>query len=145
MKKGVTRARRRGGFVLMEVMIALTVFSMVGVSYMVALNDIAEILREMRRDAKMGRILHSELMKYATLPEIEELEESYPLEEKNELEIQVVIRPLEDVVEEQRMTTEKGRVMQQMYHVQVIGTWYEDLRWHERIAETWRYARLYQQ
>ena len=145
MKKGVARARRRGGFVLMEVMIALTVFSMVGVSYMVALNDIAEILREMRRDAKMGRILHSELMKYAALPEIEELEESYPLEEKNELEIQVVIRPLEDVVEEQRMTTEKGRLMQQMYHVQVIGTWYEDLMWHERIAETWRYARLYQQ
>ena len=145
MKKGVTRARRRGGFVLMEVMIALTVFSMVGVSYMVALNDIAEILREMRRDAKMGRILHSELMKYATLPEIEELEESYDLEEKPELKIQIVIRPLEDVVEEQRMTTEKGRVMQQMYHVQVIGTWREDRKEYERTAETWRYARLYQQ
>ena len=145
MKKGLTRARRRGGFVMMEVMIALTVFSMVGVSYMVALNDIAEILREMRRDAKMGRILNSELMKYASLPEIEEMDESYPLEEKTELEIQVIIRPLEEVVEEQRMTTEKGRVMQQMYHVQVIGTWWEDRKWHERTAETWRYARLYQQ
>ena len=130
---------------MMEVIIALTVFSMVGVSYMVALNDIAEILREMRRDAKMGRILQSELMKFASLPEIEEMDESYPLEEKNELEIQIIIQPLEDVVEEQRMTTEKGRVMQQMYHVQVIGTWYEDLMWHERTAETWRYARLYQQ
>ena len=52
---------------------------------------------------------------------------------------------VEDVVEEQRITTEKGRVMQQMFHVQVIGTWYEDLTWHERTAETWRYARLYQQ
>ena len=124
---------------------ALTVFAIVGVAYMSALNEIAEILREMRRDAKMGRILQSELMKYATLPEIGEMEESYPLEEKNELEIQVIIRPLEDVVEEQRMTTEKGRVMQQMFHVQVIGTWREDLRGHERTAETWRYARLYQQ
>jgi len=85
MKKGDFRARKRKGFILMEVMIALTVFSMVGVSYMVALNDIAEILREMRRDAKMGRILQSELMKYATLPEIEEMEESYPLEEKTDL------------------------------------------------------------
>jgi hypothetical protein len=84
-------------------------------------------------------------MKYATLPDIEEMEESYPLEEKSELEIQVIIKPLEDVVEEQRITTEKGRVMQQMFHVQVIGTWYEDLTWHERTAETWRYARLYQQ
>ena len=77
MKKGNFRARKRKGFILMEVMIALTVFSMVGVSYMVALNEIAEILREMRRDSKMGRILQSELMKYATLPDIEEMEESW--------------------------------------------------------------------
>ena len=111
---------------------ALTVFAVVGVSYMSALNEIAEILREMREDAKMGRILQSELMKYATLPEIEEMEESYPLEEKSELEIRVIIQPLEEVVEEQRITTEKGRVMQQMFHVQVIGTWYEDLEEHER-------------
>ena len=110
---------------------ALTVFAVVGVSYMSALNEIAEILREMREDAKMGRILQSELMKYATLPEIEEMEESYPLEEKSELEIRVIIQPLEEVVEEQRITTEKGRVMQQMFHVQVIGTWYEDLEEHE--------------
>ena len=144
MRKG-RRVGRRGGFVLMEVMIALTVFSMVGVSYMVALNDIADILREMRSDAKMGRILHSELMKYASLPEIQELEEVIELEEKNDLQIQVIIRPLEDVVEEQRMTTEKGRVMQQMFHLQVIGTWYENREYQERTAETWRYARLYQQ
>ena len=124
---------------------ALTVFAVVGVSYMSALNEIAEILREMREDAKLGRILQSELMKYATLPEIEEMEESYPLEEKSELEIRVIIQPLEEVVEEQRITTEKGRVMQQMFHVQVIGTWYEDLEEHERTAQTWRYARLYQQ
>ena len=124
---------------------ALTVFAVVGVSYMSALNEIAEILREMREDAKMGRILQSELMKYATLPEIEEMEESYPLEEKSELEIRVIIQPLEEVVEEQRITTEKGRVMQQMFHVQVIGTWYEDLEEHERTAQTWRYERLYQQ
>ena len=124
---------------------ALTVFAVVGVSYMSALNEIAEILREMREDAKMGRILQSELMKYATLPEIEEMEESYPLEEKSELEIRVIIQPLEEVVEEQRITTEKGRVMQQMFHVQVIGTWYEDLEEHERTAQTGRYARLYQQ
>ena len=130
---------------MMEVIMALTVFAVVGVSYMSALNEIAEILREMREDAKMGRILQSELMKYATLPEIEEMEESYPLEEKSELEIRVIIQPLEEVVEEQRITTEKGRVMQQMFHVQVIGTWYEDLEEHERTAQTWRYARLYQQ
>ncbi len=145
MRKGASRIRRRGGFVMMEVIMALTVFAIVGVSYMSALNEIAEILREMRQDAKMGRILQSELMKYATLPNIEEMEESYPLEEKSELEIQVIIKPLEEVVEEQRITTEKGRVMQQMFHVQVIGTWYEDLEYHERTAETWRYARLYQQ
>ena len=126
----------------MEVMIALTVFSMVGVSYMVALNDVADILREMRSEAKVGRILHSELMKYATLPEIQELEELIDLEEMSELEIQVIIKPLEDVVEEQRMTTEKGRVMQQMFHLQVIGTWYENREYQERTAETCYYSAL---
>ena len=145
MRKVASRKSPRGGFVMMEVIMALTVFAVVGVSYMSALNEIAEILREMREDAKMGRILQSELMKYATLPEIEEMEESYPLEEKSELEIRVIIQPLEEVVEEQRITTEKGRVMQQMFHVQVIGTWYEDLEEHERTAQTGRYARLYQQ
>ena len=66
MRKGASRKSPRGGFVMMEVIMALTVFAVVGVSYMSALNEIAEILREMREDAKMGRILQSELMKYAT-------------------------------------------------------------------------------
>ena len=126
----------------MEVILALMLFAMVGVSYLVALHDVAEALREMRREAKITRILDSELRQWMSLPQIEETEESYPLNEKNELEVQVLIRPLEDVVEEQRITTEKGRVMQQMFHIQVIATWYEDRQWHERSAETWRYARL---
>ena len=136
---------RKSGFILMEVILALTLFSMVGVSFIVALHDIGEVLREMRREAKVTRILDSELRQWMSLPQIEETDESYPLDEKSELEIQVLIRPLEDVVEEQRMTTEQGRTMQQMFHIMVIATWYEDRKWHERTAETWRYARLYQQ
>ena len=145
MRMGSSTGRRRGGFILAEVMIALTVFGMVAVSYSVALNDIAEILRELRSEAKVARILHSELGKWSSLPQIEEMEESYALEEKPELEMQVIIRPLEDVVSEDRLLTEEGRTMQQMFHVQVIGTWFEDREYHERTAETWRYARLYQQ
>ncbi|MBL48534.1 MAG: hypothetical protein CMP28_06250 [Roseibacillus sp.] len=145
MKTGTARARRRGGFILAEVMIALTVFAMVAVSYSVALNDIADNLRELRSEAKVARILHSELGRWASLPQIEEMDEVYDLEEKPELQMQVIIRPLEDVVSEDRLLTEKGRTMQQMFHVQVIGTWREDRKDHERTAETWRYARLYQQ
>lgn len=139
------QSEQRRGFVLMEVILALTLFSMVGVAYLIALNDIADVLREMRRESKMTRILDSEMRKWMSMPQIEETDESVSLDEKSQLEVQVIIRPLEDVVDEQRITTEKGRTMQQMFHVQVIGTWYEDRKWHERTAETWRYARLYQQ
>ena len=138
--------KRRRGFVLMEVVLALTLFGMVGVAYLLALQDIAELLREMRREATITRILDSELRKWMSLPQIEEAEpEPSVLDEKDQLEVRVVIRPLEEVVEEMRFTTEEGRVLQQMFHIQATATWYEDREWHERTAETWRYARLYQQ
>ncbi len=137
---------RRRGFVLMEVVLALTLFGMVGVAYLVSLQDIAELLREMRREAKITRILDSELRKWMSLPQIEEGEpDPSVLDERDQLEVRVVIRPLEDAVEEMRFTTEEGRVLQEMFHIQATASWYEDREWHERTAETWRYARLYQQ
>lgn len=142
---GIHKKRRRG-FVLMEVVLALTLFGMVGVAYLVALQDVAELLREIRREAKITRVLDSELRKWMSLPQIEESEpDPSLLEERDQLEVKVVIRRLEDVVEEARFTTEEGRVLQQMFHIQATATWYEDREWHERTAETWRYARLYQQ
>ena len=138
--------KRRRGFVLMEVVLALTLFGMVGVAYLVSLQDIAELLREMRREAKITRILDSELRKSMSLPQIEEGEpDPSVLDERDQLEVRVVIRPLEDAVEEMRFTTEEGRVLQEMFHIQATASWYEDREWHERTAETWRYARLYQQ
>jgi prepilin-type N-terminal cleavage/methylation domain-containing protein len=138
--------KRRRGFVLMEVVLALTLFGMVGVAYLVSLQDIAELLREMRREAKITRILDSELRKWMSLPQIEEGEpDPSVLDERDQLEVRVVIRPLEDAVEEMRFTTEEGRVLQEMFHIQATASWYEDREWHERTAETWRYARLYQQ
>ncbi|MDE0597094.1 MAG: prepilin-type N-terminal cleavage/methylation domain-containing protein [Akkermansiaceae bacterium] len=138
--------KRRRGFVLMEVVLALTLFGMVGVAYLMSLQDVAELLREMRREAKITRILDSELRKWMSLPQIEEGEpDPSVLDERDQLEVRVVIRPLEDAVEEMRFTTEEGRVLQQMFHIQATASWYEDREWHERTAETWRYARLYQQ
>ena len=130
----------------MEVVLALTLFGMVGVAYLMSLQDVAELLREMRREAKITRILDSELRKWMSLPQIEEGEpDPSVLDERDQLEVRVVIRPLEDAVEEMRFTTEEGRVLQQMFHIQATASWYEDREWHERTAETWRYARLYQQ
>ncbi len=138
--------KRRRGFVLMEVVLALTLFGMVGVAYLVSLQDIAELLREMRREAEITRILDSELRKWMSLPQIEEGEpDPSVLDERDQLEVRVVIRPREDAVEEMRFTTEEGRVLQEMFHIQATASWYEDREWHERTAETWRYARLYQQ
>ena len=138
--------KRRRGFVLMEVVLALTLFGMVGVAYLMSLQDVAELLREMRREAKITRILDSELRKWMSLPQIEEGEpDPSVLDERDQLEVRGVIRPLEDAVEEMRFTTEEGRVLQQMFHIQATASWYEDREWHERTAETWRYARLYQQ
>ncbi|MFP6864372.1 MAG: hypothetical protein VCA35_00415 [Roseibacillus sp.] len=136
---------RRDGFVLLEVVLALTLFGMVGVSLLIALEDIGNVARNVRREAQMTRILDSELRKWMSMPQIEEGEETADLDEKQQLEVTVSVRPLEEVVDEQRMTNMDGRLLQQMFHIEAVASWYEDDQWHEMRAETWRYARLYQQ
>ena len=136
---------RRDGFVLLEVILALTLFGMVGVSLLIALEDIGNVARNVRREAQMTRILDSELRKWMSMPQIEEGEETADLDEKQQLEVTVTVRPLEEVVDEQRMTNMDGRLLQQMFHIEAVASWYEDDQRHEMRAETWRYARLYQQ
>lgn len=140
----VAQTERRSGFVLLEVVLALTLFGMVGVALLVALEEVGDIARLVRSESQMTRLLDSELRKSMSLPQLEEGEETASYEERDQLTITTIIRPLEDVVGEERITNEEGALLQQMFHIQVLASWYEDGEWQEMSAETWRYARLYQ-
>lgn len=133
----VLQPSRRRGFMLMESILALSLFAIVGVALITALNQIGKLAFEARRESVLARILDSELRAAMTVPTLEEGEVVKELDELK-IEIKTIIEPMEDI------ENQDGRVLQQMYRIEVQASWYEDNQWNEMFVETWRYGRLYQ-
>jgi len=125
------------GFALLEVVLALTLFAIVGTSLSMALNSVGKIAGEARLEMSLTRLLDSELRAAMSLPQLEEGRTTKTLDER-EIEIETTIEPLEE------LENEEGRLLQQMFRIQVKAVWWENNEWQEISAETWRYARLYQ-
>ena len=128
----------RNGFVLMEGLLALMLFAMVGVPLLVALSDIGDVAYRARREAQLARIVDSELRAAMSLPTLEEGMTTRSLEELG-VEIETRVVPMEE------MENEEGALLQQMFRIEVGAVWWEDGEWQEMKADTWRYARLYAQ
>ena len=129
-------ARGRGGFVLMEVILALSLFAIVGTALSMARNSSGRIAAEARKEMVVARILDSELRAAMSLPQLEEGVTTKSLEERG-VEIETAIEPLEE------LENEDGQLLQQMYRIEVKAVWWESNEWQEQSVDTWRYARLY--
>ena len=128
---------RPGGFMLMESVLALLLFAIVGTALMTALNEVGRMAFEARRESVLARLLDSELRRAMTVPTLEEGETRTPLDELGAVVISIV-EPMEE------MENQDGRLLQQMFRIEVVATWWEDNEEQEISAETWRYGRLYQ-
>ena len=122
---------------LMEAVLALLLFAIVGTALMTALNEVGRMAFDARREAVLARLLDSELRRAMTVPTLEEGETSTSLEEMG-AEILSIVEPMEEI------ENQDGRLLQQMYRIEVVATWWEDNEQQEMSVETWRYARLYQ-
>ncbi|NIP96426.1 MAG: hypothetical protein GWO24_24540 [Akkermansiaceae bacterium] len=127
-----------GGFALLEVVLALLLFAIVGTSLSTALNSVGRIAGDARREMSLTRLIDSELRAAMSLPQLEEGVTTKVLDEKG-IEIETLIEPLEEI------ENENGQILQQMFRIQVKAVWWENNDWQEVSAETWRYERLYQQ
>lgn len=127
-----------GGFALLEVVLALLLFAIVGTSLSTALNSVGRIAGDARREMSLTRLIDSELRAAMSLPQLEEGVTTKVLDEKG-IEIETLIEPLEE------LENENGQILQQMFRIQVKAVWWENNDWQEVSAETWRYERLYQQ
>ena len=133
----VRMSDRRGGFMLMEAILALSLFAIVGVALITALNEIGRMAFEARREAVLARLLDSELRAAMTVPTLEEGETTRSLDEL-QVEIKAIVEPLEE------LENQDGRLLQQMFRIEVQATWWEDNGWNDMSVESWRYGRLYQ-
>ena len=133
----VRTTARRGGFMLMEAVLALLLFAIVGTALMTALNEVGRMAYDARRESVLARLLDSELRAAMTVPVLEEGETRKTLEELD-AEIISILQPMEEI------ENQDGRLLEQMFRIEVVAIWWENNAQQEMSAETWRYARLYQ-
>lgn len=128
-------SQKCSGFLLMEALIALTMFSVMAVGFAKALSVIRRNSMLVEQRMQMTEVVDSALRETLTLPTLEEGETVIDLEERD-MEILTIVEPME-------LENEEGKLLQQMFRVTVSARWYEDGREKIETAEGWRYLKLY--
>ncbi|MEJ6569209.1 MAG: prepilin-type N-terminal cleavage/methylation domain-containing protein [Akkermansiaceae bacterium] len=134
MKILAVRKRRRG-FLLMEVVLAMMIFAVMSVGFTRALSAMRKNSRLVSEQMQIAQVVDSALTEALTLSSLEE-GETLSMVGENNMEVLTVVEPLE-------LENEEGRVLQQMFRITVIASWYKNGQQREVIAEGWRNLRLY--
>jgi len=125
------------GFLLLEVILALAVFSAAATGFAVAMHRMAAAAGLAQNELRITRILDSALDETLSLPQLEEGRTSNPIG-KSGIEMTTAITLLNN------LENKDGVKLQETYLITVSARWYETGVWKERAAETWRYGRMYQ-
>lgn len=133
----ITRVRSRQGYLLLEMVLALSIFAMVSTGFVVALQRMSSAATQARDELKVTRILETAMNEILSLPVMEEGEMT-DVAGDGKYDILAVIEPIED------LQNEEGMDLNEMFRIRISARWYENGEWQERDIETWRYARLYQ-
>ena len=141
MKHAADRPRR--GFLLLEMVLALGVFSMAAVGFVVALHRMSVLATSAQREMQVTRILDSALDETLSLPVLEEGDTEVEIEDPNDSSSSIKIVTTVELLEE--MENEDGQLLQEMYHIIVRARWMENREPVEREVDTWRYGRMYKQ
>jgi len=141
---GVSK-KLRAGYVLMEIVIALGLFSAVAVSLVKALHMTSETAATIQDKMRIDRILRSAMTDALSNPNLEESSgEPVDLTEITGDEESFFTGQIETIVESIELENEDGQLLQNMFRIEVIFHWQVDGVWQEQSAETWRYRNLYQ-
>jgi len=129
--------RRPRGFMLLEVLLALAIFSAAAVGFVVALHRMADVAELSQREMRITRILDSALHEALSLPQLEEGTTTVTVIE-NDMEIDTRIELFEE------LENQDGQLLQDMFRIEITANWYENGEWQKRSIETLRYGRMYQ-
>jgi hypothetical protein len=129
--------RRLGGFLLLEMVLALGVFGIAATGFVVALHRMSGTASLAQSELRITRILDSALDETLSLPVLEEGTTNTSVGETG-IELDTTISLLEE------LENEDGQLLQEMYRIEIIAKWFENGQWQERMVETWRYGRMYQ-
>ncbi len=131
------RQSRRRGFLLLEVILALAVFSMAATGFVVALQRMSKVASAAHAELRVTRILDGAMNELLSLPVLEVGESRYAVE-GTEVEILTSIELVED------LQNQDGVALDEIYRLRITARWFENGTWQDRKVETWRHGRMYQ-
>lgn len=136
MKTGLLKHSTRRGMTLLEVVLALAVFSIAAMALIGTLNKIAEAGLDSQKLLEVEQTLESLIDEYGKAPQVRDLEEDIK-PGADGVAYRVVIEQVKD------MKNQEGRFLQDMFRVQAIARWNDGSGPTEITAETLRYAGAY--
>ena len=122
---------------MLEVILALGIFSTAAVGFVVAIHRMAATAEMAQREMRVTRILDSALREAVSIPDLEEGVTTITVEE-NGMEIDTRVEILEN------LENKDGQLLQFMFRIECVANWYEGGEWQQRSVETLRYGRMYQ-
>jgi len=137
MKVPPSIRRRPRGFMLLEVLLALAIFSAASVGFVVAIHRMADAADMAQREMRITRILESALQEAISIPVMEEGTTTVSVVE-NGMEIDTRIEAIEN------LENKDGELLQEMFRIEVTANWFDNGEWRKRSVETLRYGRMYQ-
>lgn len=145
MKQTMRHARgpdsdSQGGFVLLEVLLAIALFGIAGIGLVKALNFSAKAAVESQLDIRMMMRLQSAL---TLASKAQQMEEYNVVSDPDELGVQVMT--IVEEMPEEALMNEDGQELQDMWLITVRAFWERNGQFGEMQAQTWRYGPLYSQ
>jgi len=123
----------RSGMTLLEVVLALAVFSIAALALVGTMNQIAEAATESQMLLEVEQSLESIVDEYGKVPQLRELEEDIK-PGADGVAYRVKVEQVKDLKNEQ------GQFLQDMFRIQAVGRWNDGSGVIEVQAETMRYA-----
>ena len=133
----------RAGYVLMEIVIALGLFSAVAVSLVKALHMTSRTAVLIQEEMQIELILRSAMTEALSRPSLEEGSEAVDYTEITGDDHSFFNGEIETIIEPLELENEDGQLLQKMFRIEVVFHWQTEDGWQEQSAETWRYADLY--
>lgn len=135
MKSSIPSPRR--GFMLLEVVLALTIFGIAATGFAVAMKKTADAALMAQRRMQITRVLQSAMDEAISIPMLEEGTTTVDVVESG-MKIDTKIEKIED------LQNQDGQQLQDLYRIVVTARWLENGVPMDSSAETWRNSRMYQ-
>ena len=136
MTTRVHSTRRKQGFSLLEVMMALALFAAAAVALVETINEVGNITVQARVLRTVEQGLESVLDEFSKTPQMQEREEEIKADD-NGISYSVVIKSLDN------LKNQDNQVLSGMFGIKVTAHWNLDGKKMESSAETIRYAGMF--